>query len=146
MPITEQPNYLEISMRTFVVATLAVACAFVCFDAKPAYARAQYKAAFEKAYPDLKKKLGKKISCAVCHPTKKKKDRNDYGVALAKAIVSKDVGGKLKTKDAAILKKAIEAVAKEKSSTKGKTFGDLIKDGKLPGTDKPAKKKDDDKK
>ena len=129
-------------MRSFVIGTLALACAFVFIGSKPVFARAQYKAAFEKAYPDLKKKLGKKISCAVCHPTKSKKERNDYGTAFGKTLMGKDVGGKKNDKDKDKLKKTIEALAKEKSSTKGKTFADLIKDGKLPGTDKPVKKDD----
>lgn len=129
-------------MRSFVICTLALACAFVFIGSKPVFARAQYKAAVAKAYPDLEKALGKKISCTACHPVKSKKERNDYGVAFGKALMHKDVGGKKNDKDKEKLKKAIAAVAKEKSSTKGKTFGDLIKDGKLPGTDKPFKKDD----
>jgi len=132
-------------MRNLFIGTLLLTCAFVFIGQKSVHARAQYKAAFEKAYPDLKKKLGKKVSCAVCHPTKKKKERNNYGAAVGKAVFSKAVGGKKNEKDKDKLKKALEAAAKEKSATKGKTFGDLIKDGKLPGTDKVAKKKDDKK-
>ena len=133
-------------MRSFVIVTLALACAFVFIGSKPVFARAQYKAAFQTANPDLVKKLGKtKVSCTVCHPTKsknKKKDRNNFGVAFAKALTSKDVGGKKNEKDKDKLKKALEAVVKGKSATKGKTFGDLIKDGKMPGVDKAATKED----
>lgn len=133
-------------MRSFVIVTLALACAFVFIGSKPVFARAQYKAAFQAAYPDLVKKLGKaKVNCTVCHPSKsknKKKDRNNFGVAFAKALMSKDVAGKKNEKDKDKLKKALAAVAKEKSATKGKTFGDLIKDGKMPGVDKTAKMDD----
>ena len=129
-------------MRNLFIGTLLLTCAIVISGSKSVHARAQYKAAFQKAYPDLKKKLGKKLSCACCHPTKKKKERNDFGTALAKAIFSKAIGGKKNEKDKDKLKKAIAAAVKEKSSTKGKTFADLIKDGKLPGTDKVFKKDD----
>jgi hypothetical protein len=130
-------------MRNLFIGTLVLTCAIVFIGSKTVYARAQYKAAFQKAYPDLTKKLGKKVvSCAVCHPTKKKKERNDFGTAVGKAVFSKDVGGKKNEKDKDKLKKAIEAAVKEKSSTDGKTFGDLIKDGKLPGTEKVVKKDD----
>ncbi len=104
-----------------------------------ASARQQYQKALGKIYPDLLKKHGKgeegkkKFECKVCHPGKSKKQRNDYGTALAKAL------GKKNEKDEDKIKEAIEKVAKEESSTKGKTFGDLIKDGKLPGTEEVVK-------
>ena len=55
--------------------------------------------------------------------------RNDYGKAFGTAL-----GPDAKSvKDADKVKAALEKAAKEKSSTEGKTFGDLIKEGKLPG-------------
>ncbi len=90
---------------------------------------------------DFGKKHGKsgKVSCAVCHPSKSKKDRNNYGAAMTKALGAK------KVKDTAKIKEALEKIAKEKSATEGKTFGDLIKEGELPGTKEvaegPGKKK-----
>lgn len=65
--------------------------------------------------------------CNACHFGSEKKNRNDYGKAVGTAI-----GGK-NEKDAAKIKAGLEKAAKEKSATDGKTFGDLIKDGKLPG-------------
>jgi len=93
-----------------------------------ASARPQYKKPFEAAYPDLVKKHGTngKLSCAVCHPVKDKKKRNDYGVALTKAL------GKKSEKDAAKIKAALKKVESEKNAD-GKTYGELIKAGELPG-------------
>jgi hypothetical protein len=109
-------------------------------DTSDAHARKQYRDAMNKAYPELTKKHGtgkegkKNLSCKVCHPGKTKKKRNDYGAALGKAL------GKKNEKDEDKLKKAFEKIAKEKSSKdKEKTFGELIKDNKLPGSDKEAK-------
>ena len=108
-------------------------------DTSDAHARKQYRDAMNKIYPELAKKHGagaegkKSLSCKVCHPGKTKKKRNDYGAALAKAL------GKKNQKDKDKIKEAFEKIAKEKSSKdKEKTFGELIKDGKLPGSDKAA--------
>jgi hypothetical protein len=79
-------------------------------------------------------KLKEETKCAACHNGgDDKKKRNDFGNALGEVIVGKDVGGKKNEPDVAKIKKALEAVAKEKSGTEGKTFGELIKSGKLPG-------------
>lgn len=95
-----------------------------------AVARPKYKDALNDKYPDLAKKQGTegKLTCAVCHPEKDKKKRNNYGVALA---------GKLEKKNETDMDKIKEALTKtegEKSKTEGKTFGDLITAGELPGT------------
>ena len=99
-----------------------------------AVARPKYKDAINDKYPDLAKKHGTdgKLTCAVCHPDKDKKKRNNYGVALA---------GKLEKKNETDMDKIKEALTKtegEKSKTEGKTFGDLITAGELPGTDEVA--------
>ena len=103
-----------------------------------AVARPKYKTAINEQYPDLAKKQGTdgSLTCAVCHTTKdnaKKKHRNNYGLALA---------GKLKKDgnetDLEKIKEALKKVEGEKSKTEGKTFGDLIKAGELPGTDEVA--------
>ena len=68
------------------------------------------------------------MKCAACHNGgDDKKKRNDYGKALAAALGEKDV------KDPEKIKAALDRAVKEKSGTDGKTFGDLIKEGKLPG-------------
>lgn len=98
-----------------------------------AQARPRYFSQFKKKYKKIST-LAKKTRCFVCHASKKnKKERNDYGRALKGALGKKD------EKDIAKIVEAMDKAAREKSSVDGKTFGDLIKDGKLPG--KQPKKK-----
>ena len=92
-----------------------------------AQARPQYNKAFQKKYTKVTEAKTKK--CAVCHVGKKKKDRNNFGKALAKNI------GK-KQKDPKKIEAAFTKTEKEKSAIKDKTFGDLLKDGKLPASTK----------
>ena len=70
-----------------------------------AVARPKYKDAINDKYPDLAKKHGTdgKLTCAVCHPDKDKKKRNNYGVALA---------GKLEKKNETDMDKIKEALTK----------------------------------
>ncbi|MFK7820344.1 MAG: hypothetical protein AB8G99_16605 [Planctomycetaceae bacterium] len=129
-------------MRNFAKVALSLSAALMVvgmMDTPEANARTQYQKQMGKIYPDLLKKHGtgkegaKKFSCKVCHPGKTKKKRNDFGVALTKAM------GKKNQKDEAKIKEAFEKVAKEKSGKdKAKTYGELIKDGKLPGSEKEA--------
>lgn len=107
----------------------AVLFSLLVVTGENASARPQYKKPFEAAYPDLVKKHGKdgkSLSCAVCHPVKDKKKRNDYGVALTKAL------GKKNEKDKDKIKEALKKAEKEKNKA-GKTYGELIKAGELPG-------------
>jgi hypothetical protein len=90
-----------------------------------AYARPQYVKAFITEYPALKTEA-EAAKCGLCHPEEKKSVRNDYGKALGTALGEKNV--KADDKLAEALKKS----EKEKSAVEGKTFGDLIKAGKLP--------------
>lgn len=70
-----------------------------------------------------------KAKCNVCHMGKSKKDRNAYGEALAKLLDKKeDKDNKEK------IRQALQTVAAQPSAGAGSpTFGDLIKEGKLPG-------------
>lgn len=117
----------------FVVAGVLAASMLVVTGGE-AVARPKYKDAINDKYPDLAKKHGTdgKLTCAVCHPDKDNKKRNNYGVAFA---------GKLEKKNETDMDKIKEALTKtegEKSKTEGKTFGDLIKAGELPGTNDVA--------
>jgi hypothetical protein len=76
----------------------------------------------DKAYAELVEKT----QCNVCHMGKSKKMRNDYGKALNKYIKKED------QKDKEKIKEALDKAAEEKSAD-GMTFGELIKDHKLPG-------------
>jgi len=98
----------------------------------------EVKKAFDATYPEVTK--AKKTTCAVCHPSKSKKKRNDYGVALSKAGITKKLkwekGDDKKDKEAMV--KALKEAAKGKSATADKTFQDLLDDKKWPGDDKEA--------
>lgn len=78
----------------------------------------------------------KKANCNVCHVGAKKKDRNEYGKALDELLDKKaDI------KDTAKIQAALETVAGLKSNpadTSSPTFGDLLKEHKLPSGDAPA--------
>lgn len=105
--------------------------------------------AFDKTYlgdktTDAQKALAANIKrvkkCNVCHDPRKdehgkasKKNRNPYGRTLAKFLTEKDKKN---------LKKALEVIPKvESQRAEGdkETFGQLIKEGKLPFEYQPAK-------
>jgi len=111
---------------------MLAACIFggtIWTAADRAQARALYCNAFITKYEKVKE--AKTTKCAICHG-KSKKDRNDYGDALGKIL------GAENEKDKAKVEAALKKAEEQKSSVEGKTFGDLLKEGKLPG----AKKKD----
>lgn len=109
---------------TWIAFAVALAAANVGLSPN-AEARPNYNKEFWDMYPSLKD-LKEATKCDACHG-KEKKVRNDYGKA-----VGKELGGE-KVMDAEKIKAALKKAEGEKSSTDGKTFGDLIKDGKLPG-------------
>lgn len=67
--------------------------------------------------------------CNVCHAGSSKKERNSYGNALADILDKKE-----DKKNADKIRKALETVAAMPSADGGPTFGDLLKQGKLPGS------------
>lgn len=125
---------LTVKNSVRIVVAGAVAVAMFVMTGSEAMARPKYVNVMNTTYPDLAKKAGTdgKLTCAVCHPKTDKKVRNNYGAA---------VGGKLEKKnetDEAKIKEALTKAEGEKSATEGKTFGDLIKAGELPGTSDAA--------
>lgn len=102
-------------------------------DARPDYKKAhdaKYKgSSIEGALAEAK--------CNACHYGKKKADRNDYGKALIEVGLTEEKYKELK-KDhkedfEKLIKESLEKVL-EKKNADGQKFGDLIKAGKLPGT------------
>lgn len=87
----------------------------------------------DKAFADAVKAA----NCNVCHAGKtNKKMRNEYGKALDELLDKK-----ADMKDTVKIQDALEKVAGMKSDPKdpgSPTFGELIKQGKLPGGDEPA--------
>lgn len=109
---------------TWIACCAAVAAMAVGPEAQ---ARPDYQnKGFIPAYPALKAEI-ETAKCGVCHYGDKKSNRNDYGKAVGEALGEKNV------KDEEKIKAAIKKAEAGKSSVEGKTFGDLIKDGKLPG-------------
>jgi hypothetical protein len=108
----------------------------LCIGVNVTFGRPDYRKQFEDAYKGSKIASAlQDAKCNVCHYGKEKKNRNDYGVALSKLLTEKSYK-ELKTKPEELNKKIKEAfkkVSTEKSSG-GKTFGELIDAGKLPGT------------
>ena len=135
-------------VKTLSVCTLAVAGLMLLIVTNSADARPQYKKAFEAKYPDVVATSGtgqpKKLTCAVCHPIKSKKKRNNYGeavrVALEEAVVAAlgPAAKKKNVRDANLIKAAFQGAENMDSAQKDKTFGDLVKHGHLPGTDDVA--------
>jgi hypothetical protein len=113
----------------------AIALGLFAAVGSQAVARPKYKDVMSAEYAELAKKHGTdgKLTCAVCHPDKDKKIRNNYGAAFGKALPKKNES------DEAKIKEALTKAAGEKSATEGKTFGDLIKANELPGTAEAAK-------
>ena len=93
----------------------------------------EVKKAFDATYPKVGE--AKKTTCAVCHPSKSKKERNNYGVALIKAGITKKQKW---ADDEEAMTKALKEAAKGKSATADKTFQDLLDAGEWPGDDKVA--------
>ena len=127
-------------MKKFVVTLLVGAFALtVCLGS--AQARPAYPPIIKDYYKDNKaivEKAGATDKCNLCHDaaSKMKKDHNEYGKAVKKHM-PKDEFDKLKDptmKDALVKKlgEALKATEAEKHSS-GKTFGEVIKAGKLPG-------------
>ncbi|MEX0724949.1 MAG: hypothetical protein WEB58_21540 [Planctomycetaceae bacterium] len=111
-------------MRMILLTTSFMVVAVIGAATRPVEARQQYWVAFGKLYPDLKETA--EMKCGECHG-KNKKNRNNYGESLGKALDAKNV------KDVKIIEKALKKIEEEESATEGKTFGDLLEAGKLPG-------------
>jgi hypothetical protein len=127
-------------VQTAILCSFALAVVLANLGENRVQARPQYLKQFIAGNKKLEKEA-KKVKCNVCHYGKKKKNRNDYGQAMAKLFAKNKK--KKNEKDVKLIKEVLKKVAKKKSSEKGKTFGDLIKEGKLPGT---APKKEEEKK
>lgn len=114
---------LKMSKKLFAVLG-AFALVGLAISAPEAQARPSYPKMFIGKYENMKD-LVAEVKCGVCHPEMDKKIRNDYGKALVEALD----GAKNAKEDA--FNAALEKAAAAKNGD-GKSFGELIKDGKLP--------------
>ena len=109
-----------------MVVGVALLGSMLYFSIDSVEARPGYMKVFNAEYPDLE--AAKEAKCNVCHEGKSKKMRNAYGKAVGAALGAKNV------KEADKVKEGLEEAAGKDSEVEGKTFGDLIKEGKLPGS------------
>jgi hypothetical protein len=72
--------------------------------------------------------------CNVCHAGESKKMKNEYGKAVGKYL-TKAKYNEIKEDEAAAKKYIAEGLAKAESekSASGKTYGEMLKAGELPG-------------
>lgn len=121
----------------WALAVAAVATLAVFGAAQLTYAIPPFAEVFAATYgsnADIKKGIETE-KCNVCHMGTKKKDKNAYGNALHDSGLEKVMGDAYKTDKEGTTKKIVEALKKteEKKNAAGKTFGELLKAGKLPG-------------
>ena len=134
-------------MRTLVCFLLLSFC-LVCFRAPSVLAIPPFQKVFIKQYTDKEKgpefaAKVKEAKCFVCHDPKEpknKKKRNRYGKQLSELLdKKKDKKNTEKVVEALQTVAALHIDPEDKNSP---TYGDLIKEGKLPGGKfvKPEKK------
>ena len=127
-------------MKKFVVTLLVGVFAFaVCLSS--AQARPAYPNMVKETYKDqeaIVTKVQAADKCNFCHDpdSKSKKDHNPYGKFFKKHMPTDEF---MKLKDPADKEKLAKKVAEALKATEadkhanGKTFGEVIKSGKLPG-------------
>jgi hypothetical protein len=95
---------------------------------RPAVPREQYLHEFRVRYE--REFLGNEeaAKCAVCHVGLVKRSRNNYGQAMNKVLAGRNV------KESEKIRRALAEIENQPSAVPGKTFGQLIKEGRLPGS------------
>jgi hypothetical protein len=134
-------------MMKRLVAVVLVAIVFVG-GATPAFAVKGFNDQFKATYAegegkDAFKKLVDEAKCNVCHVQgENKKVRNEYGDAFKDLLKKENFPAKRFKDEPEKCKEEIEAAFKKVEEMKakdGKTFGEKIKAGVLPGGDKDGK-------
>ncbi|WP_254510476.1 hypothetical protein [Anatilimnocola floriformis] len=89
----------------------------------------------EKNPPPAYKEDAATQKCNVCHEPGGKKAKNEYGKAVGKHLKKADIDA-LKGNPPAMKKLIQDALEKAESekNEKGEKFGDIMKNGKLPGS------------
>ena len=129
-----------------LLAVLLIAFVAMVIGPKNADAVPAFKKAFDQRYTNVIKdaKLVTKIKaakCNVCHwakgDMKSKKQKNDFGVALSKLLKKDNYKSTRIAAEPDKVKAEFDAAFKKVMATKnakGKTYGDLLDAGDLPGT------------
>jgi hypothetical protein len=137
---SDQEEFSMLSLRLAAVCVFALVVLALTAAPEQAQARPLYRQIFAQKYPELKQ-LEMEKKCGICHPVSgKNKIHNDYGYALKKKL-----GETKNEKDKEKLAKLITELEEEKGATpkepdskEMRTFGELIKEGKLPGTNEQS--------
>ena len=119
-------------MKKLGVMLVCAICA-IAFGVQSVSAIPPFGVAFGKKYVEGNENAAfveavKAAKCGVCHVGTDKKDRNAYGAALSELLDKKE-----DAKNEAKINEALDKVAGQKPEGGEKTFGELIKEGKLPG-------------
>lgn len=107
-----------------LMAAMVFAAGSMMISPQDASARKEYMDAFNAKY-DIE--AAKEQKCNLCHAKKSKKERSDYAKAMEKALGAKMV------KDKDKINESLTEIEKVEYET-GKTYGALLKDGKIPKT------------
>jgi hypothetical protein len=121
---------------TMVLCGLMTVAFLVATTAQEAQARPPYLGWWLETYPNVATKNNVKtaVKCNVCHFGASKKNRNDYGKAIIKAL-----DGKKNLKKTDENKEIFDAALKTAAGMKnadGKTYGELLDAGDLPSAQK----------
>jgi hypothetical protein len=121
---------LKLSLKAAAGLALALASLLCLSFPRQAEARPNYLPVWLETYPEVAQKNNVKaaVKCGVCHVGASKKNRNDYGKAIVKAL-----DGKKAVRDKDKIVDALKTASKEKNAD-GKTFGELLEAGELPGS------------
>lgn len=125
--------------------SMFLVCGFatVAFCAVPAHAVQEFKKQFDAKYVEGNGnakfvEAAGAAKCNICHDanSKSKKDRNEYGKALSKFLMKDNFkADRIKDEPDKVKAEILEAFkkAEDLKASSGKTFGDIIKSGALPG-------------
>lgn len=133
-------------MKRFLA--VALVGVFVLAGSSPVFAIKGFNDQFKQTYTEGAdkaefKKLVEEAKCNICHiQGENKKKRNPYGEAFVGLLKKDDFPAKRFKDEPEKCKEEIEAAFKKVEEMKakdGKTFGEKIKAGQLPGGDKDGK-------
>lgn len=126
---------------------IVLAVGVIAFGVHRASALPPINVQFHEKYSALKGEVEAKLGtestakCNVCHVGKSKKDKNEYGKAVGKYVtkaaitkIKEDAGDDLDKAQAETKKYILEGLDKTEAekSPSGKTYGEILKSGKLP--------------
>ena len=113
---------------SYLLPGLMMVSALIVPANRPVQARPLYGKTFKATYAEQYASNAERVSCNVCHPDVKKSVRNNYGDDVEKTLTSHNL------KDSDAIAAALREAENLPSAVPGKTFGDLIREGRLPAS------------